>query len=521
MSARTAGTTLIVLSMLSLGARGASAQQSIIDAVKASNATAVRTLLRQHADVNKAEADGTTALHVSVQRNAIDITKALIDAGANAKAANRYGVTPLSLACLNGNPEMVDLLLAAGADANATLPSGETVLMTAARTGVPLVVEKLLGHGADVNAVEPTHGQTALMWAAGEGHAQAVNVLVEHGANLKLREKGGWTAFLFAVREGQAEVVRTFVAHGADVNEMLISAGRGRGRAAGAGAIAGGGAAGGGAPPSGRGPAPGPGGPSALSLAAVSAHFELGAYLLDHGADPNAAGDGVTALHYISSVRKVGQTAVTGPPKGSGDIDSLEFVRRLVAHGANVNARATRRGGGGGGGDFNPVGGTPFLFAARTGDAPLMRLLADLGANPTLANEDGTTPLMAAAGVGTHSPGEDPGTEAECLEAVKLALELGNDPNAVDKDGNTAMHGAAYKQLPSVVTYLQAHGANLDVWNRKNSAGWTPLRIATGVHRGMNFRFSEPTAAALREIMTAAHVSTEVEPEAVISGATK
>jgi ankyrin repeat protein len=514
-SSRIAGTALIVLLALGAGARNASAQQSILNAVKTSNATAVRTLVRQHADVNLAEPDGTTPLHHAVQQNSIDITKLLIEAGANPKAANRYGVTPLSLACVNGNPDIVDALLKAGADPNAALPSGETALMTAARTGVPTVVEALLAHGADVNATEPTHGQTALMWAAGEGHAEAVNVLLAHNADQKLREKAGWTALLFAAREGQADVVRTLVSHGADVNEMLISAGRGRGRAAGAGAISGGGAA-----PEGRGPAPTPGGPTALSLATMSAHFELGVFLLDHGANANAAGDGSTALHYISTVRKVGQTAVTGPPKGSGDIDSLEFVRRLVAHGANVNARATRRGGGGGG-DFNQVGGTPFFFAARTGDAPLMRLLAELGADPLLANEDGTTPLMAAAGVGTHSPGEDPGTEPECLEAVKVALELGNDPNAVDKDGNTAMHGAAYKQLPSVVTYLAQHGAKIEVWNRKNSAGWTPLRIATGVHRGMNFRFSEPTAAALREIMTAARVSTEVEPEAVISGATK
>lgn len=517
LSSRIAGTALIALLMFGTGARNAAAQQSVMSAVKSSNIAAVRTLLRQHADVNQAEPDGTTPLHFAVQRNSVDITKLLIDAGANTKAANRYGVTPLSLACLNGDPDVVELLLKAGADPNATLPTGETALMTAARTGVPNVVEQLLAHGADANTTEPTQGQTALMWAAGEGHAQAVSVLLEHGADPKLREKAGWTAFLFAVREGQAEVVRTLLAHGADVNEMLISAGgRGRGRVAGAGAAAGGGAA-----PNGRGSAPAPGGPSALTLATLSGHFELGAFLLDRGANPNAAGDGSTALHYISNVRKVGQTAVTGPPKGSGNIDSLDFVRRLVAHGANVNARAARRGAGGGGGDFNPVGGTPFFFAARTGDAPLMRLLAELGADPLLANEDGTTPLMAAAGVGTHSPGEDPGTEPECLEAVKVALELGNDPNAVDKDGNTAMHGAAYKQLPSVVTYLAQHGANIEIWNRKNAAGWTPLRIATGVHRGMNFRFSEPTAAALREIMTAAHVSTEVEPEAVISGATK
>lgn len=117
-------------------------------------------------------------------------------------------------------------------------------------------------------------------------------------------------------------------------------------------------------------------------------------------------------------------------------------------------------------------------------------------------------------------PTTDPGAEPEALEAVKLALELGNDVNVVDKNGNTAMHGAAYKQLPTVVKLLAAHGARIDTWNRKNSMGWTPLRIAVGVHRGMNLRFHVPTADALREIMIAAGVSTVVEPEKVISGAT-
>ena len=61
---------------------------------------------------------------------------------------------------------------------------------------------------------------------------------------------------------------------------------------------------------------------------------------------------------------------------------------------------------------------------------------------------------------------------------------------------------------------------SVELWNRKNSSGWTPLRIAAGVHRGMNFRFREPTANALRSIMTAAGVSTVLEPEKVVSGAT-
>jgi ankyrin repeat protein len=200
-------------------------------------------------------------------------------------------------------------------------------------------------------------------------------------------------------------------------------------------------------------------------------------------------------------------------------LDSLTLVRKLKAHGADVNARVTRRPNVGVTA-LNFIGATPFFMAARGGDTELMRLLVELGANPLLANEDGTTPLMAAAGVGTHSPGEDAGTPAEALEAVKLAIELGNDVNAVDKNGNTAMHGAAFKQLPEVVKVLASHGADVGVWNKKNVSGWTPLRVAVGVHRGMNFRFHIPTADALRELMIGAGASTEVEPETVISGAT-
>ena len=113
------------------------------------------------------------------------------------------------------------------------------------------------------------------------------------------------------------------------------------------------------------------------------------------------------------------------------------------------------------------------------------------------------------------------GTEAEALEAVKLAFELGGDVNALDERGETAMHGAAYKHLPTVAQFLADHGAKIEIWNRKNRNDWTPLRIAEGVHRGMNLRRSPETAAVLRKVMSAAGVSTVVEPEAVISGATK
>jgi ankyrin repeat protein len=456
---------------------------------------------------NAVEADGTTPLHRVVHRNDLKAAETLIRAGADVKAVNRYGVPPLSLAATNGNAAMLELLLKAGADPNATQSEGETALMTAARTGVPAAVGTLLAHGADVNAKETWRGQTALMWAAAEGHADTVQLLLEAGAQINARSNAGWTPLLFAAREGQIPTVKALLAGGADVDDALLARG-GRGRGAGAGG-GGGGVA----------PRPATRGSSALVLAVGSAHFELAGVLLDAGANPNAAAQGWTALHHLTWIRKPGTGSNDPAPYGSGNMDSLTLVRKLKAHGADVNARVTRRPNVGVTA-LNFIGATPFFMAARGGDTELMRLLVELGADPLLPNADGTTPLMAAAGVGTHSPGEDAGSPPEALEAVKLAIELGNDVNAVDKNGNTAMHGAAFKQLPDVVKFLAARGAHVSVWNTKNVSGWTPLRIAVGVHRGMNLRFHVPTADALRELMVAARVSTEVEPETIISGAT-
>ena len=503
------------------GGRGAADQHKIADAVKARDRAAVQTLLKQHADVNAATADGSTALYYAAENNDLEMVKALIAAGADVNAANRYGVTPLALAAVNGSAPITAVLLAASANPNAATPQGETVLMTAARTGVPEVIAALIKRGANVNAKENSRGQTALMWAAGEGHAAAIRALVSGGADLRARSKGGWTALLFAAREGQADAVQALLESGSALNEeQQPPAGGGRGRGNGGGNVGGGGGGGGAAAGGGRAAAPPAGGPNALILAIGSNHYELAAQLLELGADPNASAQGWTALHQITWMRKPGQGSNGPGPAGSGNMDSLELVRRLVSHGADVNARMTRRAQAGTTA-LNMIGATPFLMAARTADAPLMRLLAELGADPFLTNEDGTTPLMVAAGLGVHSPGEDPGTEGEALEAVKVAVGLGGDVNAMDKNGDTAMHGAAYKQFPSVVQYLVDQGASVDVWNSKNKQGWTPLRIAVGVHRGMNFRFSKPTADMLAKIMTAEGVSTVVDPEKVISGATK
>ena len=517
---KTTAVGVVMALVVATSGRGSADQNKLADAVKARDRATVQTLLKQHADVNAPTADGSTALYYAAENNDLEIVKALIAAGADVNAANRYGITPLARAAVNGSAPITAALLAASANPNAATPQGETVLMTAARTGVPEVISALIKRGANVNAKENSRGQTALMWAAGEGHAAAVRALVAGGADLRARSKGGWTALLFAAREGQAGAVQALLESGSALNEeQQPPAGGGRGRGNGGGNVGGGGG-GGGAAGGGRAAAPPAGGPNALLLAIGSNHYELAAHLLDLGADPNASAQGWTALHQITWMRKPGQGSNGPGPTGSGNMDSLELVRRLVAHGADLNARMTRRAQAGTTA-LNMIGATPFLMAARTADAPLMRLLAELGADPFLTNEDGTTPLMVAAGLGVHSPGEDPGTEAEALDAVKVAVALGGDVNAMDKNGDTAMHGAAYKQFPAVVQFLVDQGASVDVWNSKNKQGWTPLRIAVGVHRGMNFRFSKPTADVIAKIMTAEGVSTVVEPEKVVSGATK
>jgi ankyrin repeat protein len=214
----------------------------------------------------------------------------------------------------------------------------------------------------------------------------------------------------------------------------------------------------------------------------------------------------------VSWVRKAGISGSNNPaPEGSGNMDSLDFVRKLVAKGAALNARVTRKPGMGVT-TLNSIGATPFLLAARTADGELMRLLAQLGADPLLPNEDNTTPLMVAAGIGTQAPGEDPGTEPEVLDAVTLALQLGNDLNAIDKNGETVMHGAAYKHVPSVVRFLAGKGARIEVWNQPNTKGWTPLKIAEGVQRGMNIVSSAQTAATIRDVMVTAPTTNTGSP---------
>ena len=474
------------------GTAHAADKAPLADAAEHRNGALVRELLAKSADVNAAQVDGMTALHWAVNNDDAELAGLLVRSRANVNATNRYGVPPLSTACTNGNAALVRLLLDAGANANASLPGGETVLMTAARVGSLEAVKALLARGANPNAQE-RRDQTALMWAAAEGHATVVRALIEAGSTINATLPSGFTPLFFAVREGHIDVVRVLLEAGVNVNETLQpKADRP-------------------ASPLGTNYKPIRKGTSPLMLAVENGHFDLAMALVEAGADPNDQRSGFTPLHAISWVRKPDASDVGDPaPIGSGSLTSLQFVHALVARGANVNARLGK------GVPRPPAsatllgteGATPFLMAADRADVPLMRELLKAGADPFLPNADKSTPLMAAAGLGTSDPLEEAGTEDEALDAVKMLLDLGADINAVDNKGDTAMHGAAYGNFPAIVQLLADRGADVDIWKQPDKEGRTPLFIAEGYKAGRP-QPSRPTIDALERLMAAAGVSTE------------
>lgn len=426
----------------------------------------------------------------------------LLADGADVEARTRNGITPLAVAALGGSAPVVAALLAAGADPNAVSGEGETPLMQAALNGAPDTLNLLLEHGADPNAAEAYRGQTALMWAAASGNEQAVAMLLASGATIDAQSTAGFTPLLFAVREARLDALRVLIDSGANANALA------------------------------------PDGTSALNVAIVNGYYEVAAELLAHGADPNLPDPRGSPLHTIAWLREPGATgnAAVGaeadaPVRASGNVTSLELATQLLAAGADPNVRIDwdeSRFNKLGGTARNPPGlilgrhlltyngATAFYIAAKNGDAPLMQVLADGGADPLITNRFGITPLMVAAGLDTWE-GETPGphtgvAEAERLLAVKLAVALGNDVNAVADfgdfpmegppeytllyypynidelielgvgdprwDDSTALHGSIISNQPSITRYLIEQGATVDV---ENALGWTPLMMSRGV----------------------------------------
>jgi ankyrin repeat protein len=460
-------------------------QVTLADAVKAGDAAQIEALLSRSVNVGAPQIDEVTALHWAAYNDDEEIARQLVERGAQTSMLNGYGVSPLYLACLNGNEDLVRLLLNSGANPNTSTYAGETALMTAARTGNVGVIEALVEAGVELEPKE-LYGTSAMMWAAAQGHVKVVQKLLEAGADFRAYLMSGYTAFHFAVRAGETEVVRLLLEAGVDVNGMNVEKSGDK------------------LPLNTTSP---------LIVAVESGHYDLAIELLDAGADPDDQRSGFTALHSLTWIRKpdIAETSAEDPPpRGSGRRVSHQFILELIERGADVNARilkgqkaALRH--------VSNIGATPFFLAAKRADISCMKLLIEHGADPLISNEDGCTPLMAAAGVASRAPEEEAGNEAECLEAVSYLVELGADVNTVDANGETAMHGAAYKNLPSMVRYLHEQGADINIWNMENTFGWTPLLIAEGYRPG-NFKPSFVTVDAITEIMLANGVKPPTDP---------
>jgi ankyrin repeat protein len=436
----------LFLSLASLAA--ASNDLQLVDAVERGDREGVRSLLEQNADVNTAQADGTTALHWAAHRDDLETAELLMGAGADVNAANHYGVTPLSLACTNGSAAMVQKLLKAGANPNAVQQTGETAIMTAARSGNVEVVKLLLVQGADVNRQETRRGQTALMWAVEQKHPQVARALIEHGADVHARSTGGFTPLLFAAQQNNLDSVQALLGAGVDVNETSPRWG------------------------------------SALVTAAARGHEELSLFLLEEGADPNAAdGRGITALHY-TELKGFAVLSHAAPHLGANAHlyrpSMMKLAKALLDGGANVNAQTIVRSlrGVGGGAMVSAAGSTPLLLASAAANPSLVRLLIDKGADVNLGTYKNVTPLMGAAGLANKMDRPTKAEYSNALEITKLLVEKGADVDAVGENDWTALHGAAYSGSDGIVQFLVDSGATLDLIDIFLQTPWS---IAEGI----------------------------------------
>jgi uncharacterized protein len=498
-------TAVVFLMSVRLGAVPAN-DTRLADAAMKHDDAAVRALLREKIDVNGTQADGMTALHWAVRADNLDTVQLLIRAGAKVNAATRYGVTPIYLACANGSESMIDALLRAGADPNAVNPGGETALMTAVRIGKIGAVKLLLDRGAIVDAKEKVRGQTALMWAVIENHVDVAWLLLRSGADVNAQTdvnipdgmensiarpdgtramsanigaagpgvyraravptpSGAMTPLLFAAREGHMEVARLLVGANATLNL-----------------------------PSANGTTP-------LTVAIINNHIQLARFLLEVGADPNIVDEyhKRPPLFAAIEMRNLNFPPETPPPHPDSG-DPLELIRELLKKGANPNFQSNTTPVRGfmqlTGSWVNFDGQTPLHRAALAGDPTVMKLLLEHGADPKIKTYQGSSVLMAVAGVNwvigeTYSRSDD-----EYLAAAKLMIDSGLDVNAVNEQGFRAIHGAANRGFDKMVQLLADNGAMMDV---KDSQNRTPMTFAEGVFLALQPPSRKPTTIALLE----------------------
>lgn len=487
-----------------IAAHGAS---RLPDAAMNADHQTLRTLIDQKADVNAAQPDGMTALHWAVRLDDLETAKLLLHAGANVQAVNRFGLTPLAIAASNANTAMIRLLLAAKADSNFAGPGGETALMTAASLGYVEPVKALLEGGADVNIKDTAAQSTALMIAVREHHPEAAKLLIAHGADVNAPTRvgetparrppgagggshgagivrggvpdlgtqdptpGAMSPLLYAARDGRMDIVEMLVAAGAGVNQVEANK------------------------------------INSLQMAIENDHIDVAKFLLDHNADINAADFwGRTPLWLAVEMRNLDVNKSND--NGVDRAFVLAFIRTLLSRGANVNARTT---------DYPPLrrwimplndlswvditGQTPFFRAALSGDVTVMRLLLDNGADPKIATFQGTTTLMAAAGINWVGGQTYSEPKESFLEAVKLCFDKGVDVNAANSMGLTAVFGAANRGSNDILEFLVKQGARLDV---KDKEGRTPLTWAEGVFLATNPPVPKPETMALIHKLTGA-----------------
>jgi ankyrin repeat protein len=551
------------------------AASDVADAVMRRDSAQLTQLIRAKADVNAAQADGSTALHWAAYHGDTRAATALLKARANPGATTDTGMTPLALACEAGNADMVRLLLKHRADPSQPLENGETPLMMAARTGSVPVMELLLKRGAELDARETLRGTTALMWAAANSNADAVRFLISKGANVSERSatappgrkpyladstRARIQEFIDGVGQGGTVVeVDAPDAKTSDDPEVREEAHR---RLEAERSVA--------KRTMSTFPKPATephspkqwGGLTPLIFAArqgdletarvlleahadvnqtseyawtpllVATHnrfYRLGAYLLEHGADPNIANEGGwTPLYIATDNRNIeGGDYPTRKP----DMDHLEYIELLLAAHANPNLRMRSST------ETRTVfthqwlleeGATPFLRAAQSGDVALMKLLLEHGADPKIATVYNVTPLMVAAGIGWVEGVTYEWSQDSNVAAVEMLLGLGADVNAQDNlDGRTALMGAAHKGRTEVIQLLVDHGADLaahDIGSRDTihalaGVTWQAVDYADGLVRiGVQSAIAHPESAALlRKLMRERGLPTPAEGRTLAS----